>query len=100
MKSMLVLFFDFEGTLHQEFVPPGQTVNQHYLEFLKRLREQIRRKRPERWRNQDWLRHHDNAPAQAASSLQRFLSIKNMAVVPHPPYSPGSALCDFFFFRE
>jgi hypothetical protein len=23
-------------------------------------------KRPERWRNQDWLLHHDNAPAHTA----------------------------------
>jgi len=31
----------------ENVVPPGQTVNQHYyLEILKRLREQARRKRP------------------------------------------------------
>jgi hypothetical protein len=64
---MLMAFFDCEGIVHQEFVPPDQTVNQHYcLEVLKRLREQVRRKRPERWRNQDWLLHHDNAPAHTA----------------------------------
>jgi hypothetical protein len=40
IKSMLMIFFDCEGTVHQEFVPPGQTVNQYYyLEVLKRLRE-------------------------------------------------------------
>jgi hypothetical protein len=45
---MFVMFFDCEGTVHQKFVPLGQTVNQHYyLEILKRLREQVRRKRPE-----------------------------------------------------
>jgi hypothetical protein len=33
IKSMLVIFFGCEGIVHQEFVPPGQTVNQHhYLE--------------------------------------------------------------------
>jgi hypothetical protein len=54
MKSMLVMFFDREGIVQQEFVPSGQTVNQHYyLKVLKRLREQVRRKHPERWRNQD-----------------------------------------------
>jgi hypothetical protein len=47
IKSMLVIFSDRDGTVHQEFVPPSQTVNQHYyLEFLKRLREQVRRKHP------------------------------------------------------
>jgi hypothetical protein len=75
IKSMLVIFFDCEGIVHQEFVPPGQTVNQHhYLEVLKCLREQVRRERLERWRNQDWLLHHDNAPAHTALSVQRFLA--------------------------
>jgi hypothetical protein len=54
--------------------------------------EHASRKRPERWRNQDWLRHHDNAPAHTALSVQRFLAV---AVVPH---SPDLAPCDFFLF--
>jgi multidrug resistance efflux pump len=41
IKSMLVIF-DCEGIVHQEFVPPGQMVNQHYyLEILKCLRKQV-----------------------------------------------------------
>jgi hypothetical protein len=40
LKSMLVIFFDWEGIVHQELVPPGQTVNQHYYqEVLQNLRE-------------------------------------------------------------
>jgi hypothetical protein len=31
IKSMLVIFFDCDGIFHQEFVPPGQTVNHHLL---------------------------------------------------------------------
>jgi hypothetical protein len=99
IKYMLVIFSDCKGTVHQEFVPPRQTVNQHhYPEVLKRLREQVRRKRPERWRNQDWLLHRDNAQAHTALSVQRFLTTKNMAVVPHSPYSPDLAPCYLFSF--
>ena len=29
IKTMLMLFFDCQGIVHQEFVPPGQVVNQH-----------------------------------------------------------------------
>ena len=39
---------DISGIAHYKFVPTGQTVNQVcYLEVLKRLRENVRRKRPE-----------------------------------------------------
>jgi hypothetical protein len=99
IKSMLVMFFDCDGTVHQKFVRPGQTVNQHYyLEVFKRLREQVRRKHPEQWQNQDWLLHQANAPAHTALSVQRILASKNMAVVLYPPYSPDLAPCDFFLF--
>ena len=52
-KVMLLAFFDSEGIVHHEYAPDGQTVNKEfYLEVLRRLRESVRRKRPEKWR--DW----------------------------------------------
>jgi hypothetical protein len=48
----LVDFFDIECVVHHEFLRQGQTVNHWYnLEALKRLRENVRRKRPQLWRN-------------------------------------------------
>jgi len=45
---MLLSFFDIRGIVHYEFVPNGQTVNQvHYLGVVERLRDKVRRKRPE-----------------------------------------------------
>jgi len=42
IKSMLICFFDQKGTVHKEFVPPGQTVNAaFYVKVLKRLRENV-----------------------------------------------------------
>jgi len=39
IKVMLVVFFDWQGIVHHEFVPRGQIVNkQLYQEFLARLR--------------------------------------------------------------
>jgi len=53
---------DIRGSVHYEFVPIGQTVNQvYYLEVLKRLLEEVRRKRPELFANNSWILHHDNA---------------------------------------
>ncbi|KAJ4447750.1 hypothetical protein ANN_09758 [Periplaneta americana] len=82
-----------------QFVPPGQTVNQHfYLDVLRRLRESVRRKRPEMRRNGNWLLHHDNAPAHTALTVRQFLTNNNMVLVPHPPYSPDLTPSDFFLF--
>lgn len=99
IKAMLICFFDVRGVVHSEFVPQGQTVNQaFYLEVLKRLRNSLRRKRPDLWQSGDWFFHHDNAPAHTALSVRQFLTKNGMTPVPHPPYSPDLAPCDFFLF--
>ena len=67
IKVLLVVFFDWKGLVHREFVPRGQMVNkQLYQEVLTRLRDAVRRKRPELWENQTSMLHHDNAPAHAS----------------------------------
>jgi len=72
VKTILLTFF-IRGIVHYEFVPTGQTVNQvHYLEVLERLREKVRRKRPEIFANNSWILHHDNAPAHMALSVREF----------------------------
>jgi len=99
LRSCWLVFFNANGIVHKEFVPPGQTVNQQfYLEVLKRLRDSVREKRPEMWSSGDWFLHHDNATAHTALSEQQFLAKNNMTVIPHPPYSPDLAPCDFFLF--
>jgi len=30
IKTMLICFFDSQGVVHKEFVPPGQTINKKY----------------------------------------------------------------------
>ena len=98
---MLICFFDQKGIIHKEFVPPGQAVNAaFYVEVLKRLRENVRRKRPDHWRNNKWLLHHNNALAHAALLTRRVLTDNNMIVMPHPPYSPDLAPSDFFLFPK
>ena len=48
IKVLLTIFFDASGVVHHEYLPECSTVNQtYYIEVLKRLRDAIRRKRPE-----------------------------------------------------
>jgi transposase len=69
-----------------------------FCEVLKQLRGSIKRKRPEKWENNSWILHHDNAPAHTSLVVRQFLASKNTIVIPHPLYSPDLAPCDFFLF--
>ena len=47
-------FFDSEGIVHHEYAPDGQTINEEfYMGVLPRLRESVRRKRPQKCRDGD-----------------------------------------------
>jgi hypothetical protein len=93
--------FDIEGVVHHEFLRQGQTVNhRYYLEVMKCLRENVRRKIPELWRNNSWFLHHDNAPALASLLICDFLANTNTTVHPQLPYSLDVAPADFFLFPK
>jgi len=48
LKSIIITFFDINGIVHKEFVPRGQTVNSgFYSDVFRRLREKVRRQRPQ-----------------------------------------------------
>jgi len=97
----MLVFFDWQGVIHYEFVPRDQTVNKEfYVAVLKRLREAVRRKRPQLWTNQSWVLHHDNAPANLSFLVHNFLAKNETTIVPQPPYSPDLAPADFFLFPK
>jgi hypothetical protein len=76
MKKMLIIFFNIKGIVHFEFIAKGQTVIQAYwMEVLKRLLEDMHKERPGLWPN-DWILHHDNAPAHKVLSVKQFLTQK------------------------
>jgi hypothetical protein len=87
VKMMLIAFFDTEGLVHHEYVPRGQTVNKEfYKTFLQRLRDAVRRHRPEKWRSGDLILQHDNAHTHRAVTTNEFLTKHNLSSLPHPPY--------------
>jgi len=90
-KVILLAVFDSEGIIHLEYAPDGQTINKEfYVEVLRRLRESVRRKRPE----YGGILHRDNAPAHASRLVQQFLAKHGTAQLQQPPYSPDIAPCD------
>jgi histone-lysine N-methyltransferase SETMAR len=86
--------------LKKEWVHSSQAVNQcYYIEVLTKLRESVRRKRPELWRN-EWIFHQDKAPAHNTLSVKQLLANKNITVLENPPYSPDLAPCNFYLFPK
>jgi hypothetical protein len=55
--------------MSQGIVMAGQTfISAHYFDVLRRLRENVRRLRPELWQHMNWQLHHDNATSNTSSS--------------------------------
>ena len=87
IKAMMIVFFDLDGIARVEFVPRNITVNSEYYKgLLNSLRNDVRRKRPEKWAN-GFILHCDNAPCHTSLLVRQFLSNKNVTVCPQPPYS-------------
>jgi len=101
IKVMLVVFYDWKGTVHHELVRHGQMVNkQLYLEVLARLRDGACGKKSELWENQTWMLHYDNVLAHASLLICSYLAKYQPSIVPHPPYSRDSAPADFLLFPK
>ena len=101
-KSMMIAFFDCRGLVHLEFA--DRTINaERYCQILDRLKDSIRQKCPGLWQpdvTQPHLRnlwlHHDNARPHTANATA--VKLADFHWMPHPPYSPDLAPCDFFLF--
>jgi histone-lysine N-methyltransferase SETMAR len=101
IKVMLKVYFDSESVVHYEFLPQGRTVNkEYYLEVIQRLREAVRKKRPDAWQENRWMLQHDNAPSHSSFLARDFLAKHMTTVLPQPPYSPDLAPADFFLFPK
>ena len=82
-------FFDCNGVVYHEFLPQGRAVNRKYcLEVMLRLREAIRKKRTELWRNQSWILHHVNTTAHTSMLVREFLAKKNRNQASNIDYLP------------
>ncbi len=98
-KTMMEVFFDDQGVVHLEFLPPKMTVTAKvYIGILARLREAVRCKRPAIWNDNSYRLLQDNAPRHTAVPTFAAMTETSMKIVRHPPYSPDLAPADFWFF--
>jgi hypothetical protein len=83
---MLIIFFDIKWIVPKEFILAGQTVNSaYYCDISWQLHENVLRLQPERWRQKNWLLHHNNAPSHTYFFTMEFFTQNNMTAVHLPP---------------
>jgi transposase len=75
-------------------------VNKDVHLHLNRLGDAVRRKGPEKWRNDSWFVLHGNAPAHGSVLVKGFLAKNNVTTLEHPPYSHDLAPAAFYLFSR
>ena len=95
-KLLMIPFFDSTGMIYMHWVPTEQTVNkEYYVEVLREFRKRFGRKRPALFKSGQWHFHQNNAPVHNSILVTDYLTKMGINTVPHPPYSPDLAPCDF-----
>ena len=96
----MIPFFDSTGMIYIHWIPTGQTVNkEYYVEVLRESRKRFHWKRPALFKSGQWHFQQDNAPVHNSILVTDYLT-KMGITVPHPPYSPDLAPCDFWLLPK
>ena len=98
-KVMAIIFCDIRGFVLCHMFPNKTTVNGEYYSHLiqTQLQHAVREKRPDLYRS-GYILHQDNAPVHMSRRVQDTILSLGIETPPHPPYSPGLAICDFWLF--
>ena len=67
---------------------------------FKEFRKRFGRKRPALFKSAPWHFHQDNTPVHNSILVTDYLTKMGIKTVPHPPYRPDLAPCDFWLFPK
>lgn len=100
-KRLLTVFFYFAGPVAVDVMPEGATITGTYYaqQVLPKVFRFINSQRPTVGCSRLMLLH-DNASAHKTGEVGETIIKNHVTVLPHPPYSPDLAPCDFWLFRE
>ena len=68
------------------------------MHILRDLGETVRKKRPEKWRTNDWFLLLYNAPAHQPALMKDFLAKKNVTTLELLTHPPDIVTADFYVF--
>ncbi len=100
-KIMYAIFFRSTGLVKSVKLGPRETVTANWYKdiCLPQVFEIITNERPATGLR-GLILHHDNARPHTAAITREYLEELNVKTMPHPPYSPDLAPCDFWLFRN
>lgn len=97
-KVMLCVWWNSKGLVFMDVLNPGETVNSEvYLKQLMKVDQALQRQGVDTSKT-NLL--HDNARPHVAKIVQQKIEELGWNVLPHPPYSPDIAPCDYHLFRS
>ena len=100
-KVLYAIFFSGEGVAIKVPAKKGKSITGKFYKdvVLKKLKKYYQKRRPA-----TGFKHvrllHDKAPAHTSAIVTAFLKKEKITVLPHPPYTPDLAPCDFFLFPK
>lgn len=99
-KILASIFWDRQGVVLCDFLPRGRTITgTYYADLLHRVRDALKQKRRGALSRVPLLLQ-DNAPAHTSHVAMQAVRDCGFKLVPHPPYSPDLAPCDFYLFPK
>lgn len=100
-KIMIACFFSSSGSVANITLESQKTVTASWYTdvCMPQVLDAWTKKRP-RSGTRRLLWHHDNASAHTAAQTLEFLRENQVQLLPHPPYSPDLAPCDYFLFPK
>lgn len=97
-KVLATVFWDTKGIIFIDYLQKGKTITgEYYVALLDRLNEEIKVSRPH-LAHKKVIFHQDNAPAHKSIISMAKIHELRYELLPHPPYSPDLAPCDYFLF--
>ena len=91
---------DNESCRRSKEVNTPELIGQRVVEVLREFRKRFLGKRPALFKSCQWHFHQDNAPVHNSILVIDYLTKMGIKTVPHPPYSPDLAPCDFWLFPK
>lgn len=101
-KVMLCVWWNYEGLLHFELIPNGQSITADlYSKQLEKVYAILVKRYPSLINRRQVLLQQDNArPHVARITRQKIEELDGIELLPHPAYSPDLAPSDYYLFRS